>query len=434
MKPTLLLCLTLVLSSGCLLKKKSSGSPTATTSSNSTNTGGGSGGSGGGSGNTTPEGNTVVTKAYGAMFVTAATTNGGFGWTGSYPGDLTPGDTMCATEATNRGLTGIFNAVVGETTLRNKASGNWILKKSAEYRRPDGTVIGTTDSTGSLVFPLTNSIDASSVQYWTGLATNSDVDAFYACSGWGNGMSGDGKVGESSATTSAAISSTTAGCNESHPLLCAEKIPRTTTVPAQKAYRKIFPSSIAMTAGSGLLNADGAVRFDEQCQADANANNLSDNGYTTYKALVMTNTTTNNVRRRVACSTAYCGTGPGEAIGWVLEANTEYRRANGTTVIGTTNANAIFDFPLTNSFTGVDEEYWTGFTDTWAQQANTGVGSCVFFQIKVNDGTTAYVGNGSSVDSGAVNTLFPAYCSAERKILCIEQKRTQNVYVDYPGY
>lgn len=54
------------------------------------------------------------------------------------------------------------------------------------------------------------------------------------------------------------------------------------------------------------------------------------------------------------------------AANWVLQANTEYRRADGTTVIGKTNASAVFTFPLTNSFGSSAGSYYTGIESNWS--------------------------------------------------------------------
>lgn len=431
---SVLLCLTIaLLSQGCkldkLMGKKKSTSPSSSENSTDTGNGGGNGGGSGG-GSTNP---TVVTQAYGYLFSTTATTNGAFAWTGSYPGDITKGDDLCATEATSRGLSGTFKAVLGETSLRGIGN-DWVLKKNAEYRRPDGTVIGTTDSNGAFVFPLTNAIENPGQNVWTGLSSATAISSGAICSGWSdNSFMSNGRIGDTGASSSLAISKSSETCDSSYALLCAEMIKRTKTYNAQASYRRIFASSVALDAGSASMGSDGATRFDSQCQSDASTKGIDDDGHTTYKALVMTNTTS-GVTRRVACLTANCANGAGEAVGWVLEANTQYRRENGTTIIGTTNANAIFDFPLTNSWTGVNEDYWTGFSETWATATNSAVGGCSFFQNKNNDGTSAFVGNGDSTGASAVNTGTQAYCSTQKKILCVEQKRTQNVYIDYPGY
>ncbi len=430
-KKSIVLVTTILAVTGCVekitgKKKKVAVAPTSTQTDNSQDTGGG-GGSGGGTG--------VVTKAYGVLFKTTATTDGGYGYgDGNFPGTIAPADTMCTTEATNRGLTGLFKAVIGNNSLRNKTT-NWVLKASSEYRRPDGTtVIGTTNADAYFTFPLTNSIDSISATVWSGFTSTYNVANLSTCSGWMDGTPGsDGMIADIGAVTSDAVSMSSQSCNQQHSLLCAEIIPRTTTVAAQASYRRIFPTTITMTAGTGLMGADGANRFDAQCQTDANTKGISDSGKTIYKALVFTNSTSNGVTRRLSCLTAYCANGTGEAVGWVLEPNKQYRRENGTTIIGTTNANAIFDFPLTNSFTGVNEDHWTGFTESWASVTNSVVGNCQFFQSN-NVAGSSIVGNGAAVGAEAVNTASMAACSEQKKVLCVEQARTQNVYVDYPGY
>lgn len=419
-KKLILILAVLLLSSSCKLTgKKDSSSTTANLPSTDT---------GGGSSTTNP---TVVMKTYGYMFKTTATTDGGFAYTGSYPGSLSVADAMCATEATSRNLTGTYKAVVSLLGLRTKSQ-NWVLKASTPYRRPDGTVIGTTNSSKYFDFPLTHSIDSSSSYVWTGM-DSSFTTSNTACSGWGDGTSGYGIVGDVGATTSDAISFGFGdSCTNSNSILCAEVISRTRTYTAQASYRRIFPSTVAMTAGTGLMGADGARRFDTQCQADADSKGISDDGKTLYKALVSANTTSNNVLRRLSCLTAYCGNGPSEAQNWVLEPNKQYRREDGTTIIGTTNANAIFDFPLTNSFSGVNEKYWTGFTDTWATQTDASADTCLFFQSQ-NNTISTYVGSGNTLDGTSINAGME-YCSNTKKVLCVEQARTQNVFVDYPGY
>lgn len=79
---------------------------------------------------------------------------------------------------------------------------------------------------------------------------------------------------------------------------------------------------------------------------DAHCNNATNkpSGGGTYKALV-----TDGTSRR-ACTSANCTTGgTSEHIDWVLKPNQQYKRKDGTTVIGTTNANGLFPIPLTNS-------------------------------------------------------------------------------------
>ncbi|TGK82649.1 DUF1554 domain-containing protein [Leptospira noumeaensis] len=79
---------------------------------------------------------------------------------------------------------------------------------------------------------------------------------------------------------------------------------------------------------------------------DAHCNNATNkpSGGGTYKAMVSDGTS------RTACTSANCTTGgTSEHIDWVLKPNQQYKRNDGTTVIGTTNANGLFPIPFTNS-------------------------------------------------------------------------------------
>jgi hypothetical protein len=52
-------------------------------------------------------------------------------------------------------------------------------------------------------------------------------------------------------------------------------------------------------------------------------------------------------------------------MNWALAPNTKYVRADGTTVIGTTKANATFSFPLTSSMGTQALTIWTGLNADW---------------------------------------------------------------------
>ncbi len=105
------------------------------------------------------------------------------------------------------------------------------------------------------------------------------------------------------------------------------------TTPTDK---KIF-----LSASGHNGNFGGATGADTFCMGDANYP-----GTGTYKALLTDGST------RIACTTANCGGGPSEHVGWILAANKRYTRVDGTE-IGTTTANGIFTFPLTNSISTV---------------------------------------------------------------------------------
>ncbi len=121
----------------------------------------------------------------------------------------------------------------------------------------------------------------------------------------------------------------------------------------------VIPSTflkIFVTAGSLGPNLVGPSG-DSTCNADGN----KPGGGGTYKALAALTT-------RRACLTSNCSGGASENSNWILYPNTQYRRGDGTTIIGTTNASAIFTFNLTNSIAAA------GFPSTflnvdWTQNA-----------------------------------------------------------------
>lgn len=98
-------------------------------------------------------------------------------------------------------------------------------------------------------------------------------------------------------------------------------------------YCKMFVS-----LANATLNA-GVSGLDSQCASDTN----KPSGGATYKAMVADGT------NRIACTTPNCATGgTSEHTNWIFKPNKEYRRSDGTTIIGTTTANGVFSFPLTN--------------------------------------------------------------------------------------
>jgi Protein of unknown function (DUF1554) len=124
--------------------------------------------------------------------------------------------------------------------------------------------------------------------------------------------------------------------------------------PNGPAGKIIFLSSTPKKANFG-----GVAGADAHC-------NASPPKAGTYKALLVDGST------RVACTSASCATdGVAEGVDWVLAANTTYVRADGTTVIGTTSAAAIFEFPLTASIGTGAFSYWTGLSSDWTTSEDT---------------------------------------------------------------
>ena len=131
----------------------------------------------------------------------------------------------------------------------------------------------------------------------------------------------------------------------------------------------------------------------------------------TYKALLVDGTT------RVACTSASCVTsGAAEGKDWALAPSTKYVRADGTTVIGTTSAAAIFTFPLTASFGTSGISYWTGLSADWTTSADT----CTSWSEV--SGVSASVGLGDTSDSQAIAGAIDS-CStlAGNVFACVQQ-------------
>jgi hypothetical protein len=89
--------------------------------------------------------------------------------------------------------------------------------------------------------------------------------------------------------------------------------------------------------------------------ADAACFAARPSGVTAVKALLVGTT-------RTACTSANCATGgAAEHLDWPLAPSTEYRRADGTTIIAKTNAMGLFD-ALTSSIGLVEDFVWTGLS------------------------------------------------------------------------
>lgn len=169
------------------------------------------------------------------------------------------------------------------------------------------------------------------------------------------------------------------------------------------AYCKIFVSTASYPALNTNLGISG---LDSYC------NNATDkpSGGGTYKALVTDETT------RIACTTANCSGGPSEHADWVLKANKQYRQSDGTTVIGTTNANGLFTFPLTNpprtNWTGTMNTA-TGLRPNWTSSNN----HCTGWRA----GGTFMAAQHNDTSSLAISNAGTMSCTDDARIICVEQ-------------
>lgn len=144
----------------------------------------------------------------------------------------------------------------------------------------------------------------------------------------------------------------------------------------------------------------------------------------TFKALLFTST-------RYPCSTPNC-TGPGNtSSNWVLAADTEYYRTDETTLIGTTNSNAIFDTTYGHYLdNGVVDEYgygqyfWSGANPDWTIASdNCQNFTSNYYYYYPGYGTYADYGStgySSYTDQNFLN-YYNAYCNSSYRLICVEQ-------------
>ncbi|MDX1961205.1 MAG: DUF1554 domain-containing protein [Leptospiraceae bacterium] len=163
-------------------------------------------------------------------------------------------------------------------------------------------------------------------------------------------------------------------------------------------------------------NLGGFTGADSICNSDPAKPNSS-----TYKALILASDISVLSNRRFPPSTD-----------WVLTPNTNYARANGTTIIFTTNSNSIFPMgTFTNSWTGTVGTIYTGISNsaTWGSMLNP----CATAAFSPYDswtnssgiargcaGDTNQVGS-TALSSGVTTCAVSEACNIARHLICVEQ-------------
>lgn len=144
--------------------------------------------------------------------------------------------------------------------------------------------------------------------------------------------------------------------------------------------------------------------FDSACNSDASRPNSG-----TYKAVMASSA-------RTACTTANCSGGVSENSDWALSASTEYRRVDGTTVIGTTTAAGIFSFALDNSVNGAGNVAWTGLDADWTNSSD----NCTNWTSNSN-GVDGADGLSMLTSTDAISVGTDSCDTASRNVYCAEQ-------------
>ena len=143
-------------------------------------------------------------------------------------------------------------------------------------------------------------------------------------------------------------------------------------------------------------NLGGIAGADAKCNSDTNRPSILPN---TYSALVSVNATrTGN-----------------PLASWVLLANRDYFRGDGTTKIFTSSPASIFNFGnFDNSVSASNDEYWTGLTNSWALGNN-----CTAWTSS-SSGITGRYGIGIVINNDSISVGQDS-CDKFKRILCIQQ-------------
>ena len=160
---------------------------------------------------------------------------------------------------------------------------------------------------------------------------------------------------------------------------------------------------VTTTSSPHQGNLGGIAGADCECMNDPNRPSVNK----VYRSILVDGV------NRFACVLESCAAD--QHKDWVLAANQTYVRIDGTTVIGTTDGNSIFSFPLDNSIAATDAQAWTGLGSDWA-----GVGSTCGSWTSNDSGVSSTVGLSNQSDSTAIDA-YEGGCDKPRQIYCVEQ-------------
>jgi len=136
-----------------------------------------------------------------------------------------------------------------------------------------------------------------------------------------------------------------------------------------------------------------------------------------FKALIV------DENNRRACTSDNCSTGGlSEHKDWVLKPNTAYTWAIGG-ILGVTNQNGIFIFPLKHGFTLKTYMIWTGLNPAWKSENKDQFNktqNCSGWTVN-DDNSWGAVGFSSSTRSDAISSKPYPRCNQELNFLCVEQ-------------
>ncbi|MCR9144973.1 MAG: DUF1554 domain-containing protein [bacterium] len=162
----------------------------------------------------------------------------------------------------------------------------------------------------------------------------------------------------------------------------------------------------ATLGGNG--DGSGVAEADQFCMIDANRPSAD-----TYKALLVKSPLGGGPQRRASQNP---NAGDGQ-IDWVLAPNINYYRADGSTLVFSTNANGLFVFgAAANSFAATPGDYWTGLAPDW--RVTPPLQSCGGWSA--NGGVNGRTGQGTAVNADAISQASTG-CGATAHLICIQQ-------------
>jgi hypothetical protein len=186
------------------------------------------------------------------------------------------------------------------------------------------------------------------------------------------------------------------GCHKNGAGTISSNVPGPTPSPTPPpAYRIFVTANMPATFG-------GAAGADSICNSSSNRPSTA----ATYKAM-LSDGSTRSAGGGVLASQS----------DWVLKPNTTYYQADGSTVIGTTTANAVFDLTaLTNGAdAGSPRETFTGMTQTWADATSANCSGWT-----TTSGNVA-VGMSSQANAYLLDIQSTRLCVSSFQIYCVEQ-------------
>jgi hypothetical protein len=167
------------------------------------------------------------------------------------------------------------------------------------------------------------------------------------------------------------------------------------------------PAKRIMTSDLVTGDMGGIAGADMTCDSSASAAGYSG----TWEAFLVDGTV------RKACTNANCVGDMGVDASWVMAANMIYYSVDSVSVVGTTNANGIFEFDLTNALANSAGFYYTGLEADWTASAD----NCTNWTD--DSSGFAAVGVPGAVNSEAIYKAAVGGCpdSMMNFILCVEQ-------------